>query len=535
MTQDASRPGDPQPGGTAGTAGAGSGHVPSDAGLLWHRFHPVTPLVKGWSVLLILLVVMGQQTDNGMTRSVMSGVGALGAFALIVAVLLIATGCASIAWRMSRFAVGADAVYLRTGVFFRRQRMARLDRIQAIDVVQPLLARILGLAELKIEVAGGAGSAVRLAFLKEQGAQALRNELLARSAGVVRGVPGQGAPGAGPMAAVTVLTAAPGDPVPTGSSAPPGAQLSPGVTMQIPAAPEREVFSVPVPRLVGSLVRSGGVLVSLLIVVSVAVAMIVTRDFGFVFAVFPIVLAAAGLVWQRFAGEFGFRAAVSPDGIRLRHGLLEARAQTVPPGRVQAVQFSQGLLWRGKDWWRVQINVAGYGLEQNQRTTETVLLPVGTRQEVLLALWLVLPDLGTPDPHGLMDAALSGSGEGAGFVVDPVRARWLSPLTWRRNGVAFTDRAVLLRGGRFYRHLVVVPHERTQSLGVTQGPLQRWLGLAAFHLHSTPGPIKPAVPHLDQQVAGRLLDDQARRARIARAGAGPEQWMLRPQGGEPSV
>jgi putative membrane protein len=253
---------------------------------------------------------------------------------------------------------------------------------------------------------------------------------------------------------------------------------------------------------------------------------IVTRDPSLIVAMLPAAFGAAGFVWQRFAGEFGFRAALSPDGIRLRHGLLEARAQTVPPGRVQAVSIVQGPLWRGKDWWRVQMNVAGYGGSNGQsKETESVLLPVGTRAEALLALWLVLPDLGTDDPQALLDAALTGSGEAGGFVTSPRRARWLDPLTWRRTGVAFTERAVLVRGGWLVRRLVVVPHEKTQSLGVQQGPVQRRLGLASFALHSTPGPVIPTVPHLSAAVANRVMHDQAERARTARARSGPERWM----------
>ena len=54
---------------------------------------------------------------------------------------------------------------VNTGFLFRQHRQARLDRVQAIDIVQPLLARIFGLAELKFEVADAGESAVRLAYL----------------------------------------------------------------------------------------------------------------------------------------------------------------------------------------------------------------------------------------------------------------------------------------------------------------------------------------------------------------------------------
>lgn len=453
----------------------------------WQRVHPVTPVVKGWKVLVALLVVATQQLGQNIQAAgeAVRAVGwlvVLGAGALVVVVGFVYS---LIAWRMTRYAVDAEAVHLRKGILFRQHRTARLDRIQAIDVVQPLLARLFGLAELKIEVAGGSDSAVMLSFLREPEAQVVRNELLARAAGVEFGTE---------------------------------------ETPEAPAAPEREVVAVPPQRILLSIALSGAAVWTVAAVVFVAVGSVLTRSVGFVVAMLPLLLGTVGYVWQRFNAEFGFRAAQSPDGIRLRHGLTSARAQTVPPGRVQAVRLVQPLLWRRKDWWRVQINVAGYGM--SEQATESTLLPVGDRDEALLALWLVLPDLGVADPRALLDEALVGSGEAGGFTTSPRRARWLDPLSWRRNGFVTTDRALLVRRGRVVRSLAVVPHERTQSLGVEQGPVQRRLGLATVALHSTPGPVTPQVPHLDAAVAGRLLDEQAERARMARAAAGPEQWML---------
>ncbi|MDV3200007.1 MAG: PH domain-containing protein, partial [Candidatus Phytoplasma australasiaticum] len=70
----------------------------------------------------------------------------------------------------------------------------------------------------------------------------------------------------------------------------------------------------------------------------------------------------------------------------------------------------------------------------------------------------------------------------------------------------------------------VVPHERTQSLGISQGPLERRLRLVSFTPHSS-GSIEPTLPHLDVDVASHLLVEQADRARSARRAAGPERWM----------
>jgi putative membrane protein len=465
-------------------AGQGSPEV------VWRRMHPVTPALKGWKALAALLAVVAYNTSDNIQNAgdLVRGGRWLYVIVVIIAFAVVGFTYATIAWRVTKFSVTDEAVHLRTGVLFRQQRQARLDRLQAVDIVQPLLARLTGLAELKLEVAGGAGSAVSLSFLREADAEALRAELLARAAGL------------------HVRT----DRAPA------------------PSAPEQPVFEVPMPRLLWATLRSAVTVIFVLFVVAIVVGIVATRDIAPVFTLVPAMLGIVGAVWARVNQGANFRAAISPDGIRLRHGLTEARAQTVPPGRVQALRFSQGPLWRSVDWWRVEMNVAGYGGVRDHET-ENVLLPVGTREEALLALWLVLPDLHVEDPRALLDAALVGSGDAGGFTTVPRRARWVDLIGWRRRGVLVTDRALFVRSGRIFRRLVVVPHERTQSLALRQGPIQRRLHVASLHVHSTPGPVHPTVEHLDEHVAAALLDEQTERARTARAGAGPEQWMLRPE------
>ena len=120
---------------------------------------------------------------------------------------------------------------------------------------------------------------------------------------------------------------------------------------------------------------------------------------------------------------------------------------------------------------------------------------------------------------------MTGSGPSERFVTSPRAARWVDPWSWRRNGYAVTGRGLVIREGRFTRSVVLVPHERTQSLALQQGPLQRRLGLTSFTLHVSAGPVAPVVPHLADAEAARLLLEQDERARTARLGAGPEQWM----------
>lgn len=501
----------------------------------WRRVHPVTPLVRGWAVFGAAIVILGQQSIDGGPRG---GLIALVSseywwtlFVALAAVALVGWGYSVLAWRMTSFAISEETVHLRRGILFRQQRHARLDRLQSVDIRQPLVARFFGLCELTLETAGGTDSGVAIGFLKGADADELRAELLARAAGLKVAKAGR-APAADSLAQGQATQVA-GSPVPRPqdgevqyTAGPTDAAAAPGVP-GVPAtleAPQMPVLSVPLGRLIASVVRSGAMITLVLWALAVLVVMIATGEFAVISASLPAVLGAGGYLFGRLTGEFDFRVAISQDGVRLRHGMLETRSQTIPPGRVQAVRLVQSVLWRGRDWWRVQVNVAGYGGESEDKNS--VLLPVGTREEALTVLSLVLPDLGVDEPRRILDAGLDGdSRTESAYITAPRRTRILDPVAWRRNGFTVTGRALLLRRGRMVKILDVVPHERTQSLGLSQGPWQRKLGVASFQVHSTQGPVGPEAPHLDTADAARLMAEQAMRARTARAAAGPERWM----------
>jgi putative membrane protein len=463
----------------------------------WHRVHPLTPAVHSWQALVVLIVIAVQDVGQNALRQA-GGVGVepgpdaswlRAGLPIVLGVAVVVVGLLVLSWRFTRYRVTAEALELRQGVLVRRQRRARLDRLQAVDLVQPLVARIFGLARLKLEVAGGAGSSIDLSYLTDTEARQLRNHLLAAAAGLEYETP------------------------------------------QAPEAPERPVAEVPVERLVASIVLDGGVLTGAVLGAGAIALGLALAGVSAATGVLPIAIGLVTFVWRRFAGSFGFTVTVSPDGLRLRHGLLEHRAQTVPPGRVQAVRLTQPLLWRIPGWWRVVVNVAGYAGRADNQHTENELLPVGTREQAIGLLALVVPDLGVEPGEELavVLAGLDGNNRRAdGYLPAPPKAFWVDPVAWRRTGVRVTREALLVRHGRLRRHLDVVPHARTQSCAVTQGPLQRALGVASLQVHSTRGPIDPVVPHLQVADAARLLDDQAVRARRARRLALPERWLERP-------
>ncbi|MFI2566691.1 PH domain-containing protein [Paenarthrobacter sp. NPDC018779] len=462
----------------------------------WRRVHPASPFVRGWVALAAVLYFFGRDAFervlqgrdfldphlNGRVFWLLVGGGVL---------LLLAVGGFILSWYFTRYQVAEGYVRVNTGWLFKQQRQARLDRVQAIDIVQPLLARIFGLAELKFEVADAGESAVRLAYLPLAQAKQLRAAILARAAGVVTGQE---------------------------------------TIEEIPEAPEQRVLSVPPSRLIGSLLLSEQT-VGILLAAAASVAISVyTENNAIFFALIPAILGIAAAYWSSFNKGYNFTAAISPDGIRLRYGLLDTQAQTVPPGRIQALKITQSPLWRLFGWYRMHVNVAGYGgTPGNENAARTTLLPVGLKSDVMVMLSLVLPDPGVDDPQGVFTAGLEGlapvSVGNDGFTTTPRRARLLAPLGWRRNGFLATRTALLLRSGRWWHALVLVPHQRTQSMALQQGPLARRFGVTDLVLHTTAGPVAPRLYQADVGQAVQLFDQQAARAREARKRQTSEQWL----------
>ncbi len=509
--------------------------VPDDQ---WRRVHPISPVLNAWKALAALLAVIVYQNadllvdvvNSSWARRSGAGVVALAVVGGLAVFLLIAAGYSWLAWRATSYAVTDQAVWYRSGIFFRSQRHARLDRVQSVDLVHPLLGRLFGLGRLSVEVAGGAGSNLTFGYLSTPDLEALRAEILGRAAGlrVAPSVPTAAVPPAHPGAGA----AAAGPP--SSTTAPDGAPV-PG---RMPVAEERLLYTVGPGRLVGSLLLSPGVVIPLLVAVgflvgAVVLAVVVGPEaLGAMAGVIPAALVGLSAGWGRFSGEFNFQAAVSPDGIRVRRGLTQTSAQTIPPRRVHAVRLEQPLLWRRRGWYRVTISQAGYAGggdgDDGAGAHSDVLLPVGTREQAELALWLVVRDLGVDEPQAFLTEGLSGTGDVPwSFVPNPRSSRVLDPVVWRRRAVALTGTVLAVRGGRFHRSLSVIPIERLQSVHIAQGPWERRLGLADLDMQIVPGRVRAHAVHVEAARTGDLAERLLVLARRRRASEPPERWMTR--------
>ena len=535
---------------------------------LWRRVHIITPLLEVWQIIVAVIAFATVLNLNELQEAMNAGLGnaimdrlflvAL-VSVLVIAFLFLYT---FLQWRVTAYALTDSALWFRKGILNRNQRHARLDRIQAVDITQPVLARLVGLGKLDVEVAGGADSNITIGFLKVSELEALRGEILARAAGLkmsgqspaqasAMGGQGYAAPYGAPQAT------SPYAPVPQGQypQAPamptqPGAMPQPAnfsytgevfAPSTIPVAPERELYQVPMGRLLASQLLSMSALFSvlaLIVIIVIGAASIPYTGLAGITAslsgVAMVGLSVASFHWNRFASEANFRLAISPDGLRLRRGLLSTRSQTIPPRRIHAIEIQQPLLWRFFGWYRVLILQAGYGAkdtEQNKQQSSHVLIPVGTRQDVNFALWAVIEDLGVDDIPAFVDAALYGTGSGNGFVRMSARAFILDPFLFKRRARAITRTTFVVRDGWLTRKSFWAPIARLQSVSAQAGPLERALGVATLHMHLVPGPFSMKAEHQDATQVSADLETLLRLGHVTRASEPPEKWMLRMENG----
>jgi putative membrane protein len=120
------------------------------------------------------------------------------------------------------------------------------------------------------------------------------------------------------------------------------------------------------------------------------------------------------------------------------------------------------------------------------------------------------------------------------FTPAPDRARRRAWLQYKNLGVAHDEQVLAARRGFLTRRVAVIPHARTQSVGISQGPWQRRLGLASVQVDSTPGPVSIVVLHRSAGEARRIAEEQLVRAAASRATGPGDRWMTGPRAPQPA-
>jgi putative membrane protein len=436
------------------------------------RPHPLTPFVRGWLVFVAIAIGWGREIVTSAGENRFEPRGLVWILPILAVVVLLAAIAGFVSWYFTRFVIDDEELRIETGAVFKKSTKIPFERLQAVDIVQPLVARIFGLAELRLD-AGNSTSKLR--YLTRSKASRFRDYLLARAHGH--------------QASIHDLD-----------------QHAVASVFTDLGAADHPLVQVRPQRLIGSFLLSTEWLIPAAISIIVLVGTVAFGVLPFALgALIPLLIGMMSLIWRRVIGMFNFTLAESPRGLRITRGLTNLTSQSVPINRVQGVKISQPLLWKPLGWYRVDIDVLGHAQddgESSESTASSVLLPVASLEEVQLALGRVLPGFDL---------------DGIELHPSPKRARWLRWFDFWTLRYGWDDRTLITEHGWLTHVRDVVPHAKTQSVRIEQGPLQRRLRLADVHIHTPRGPVNAVAHQLDQRIARELALSQLDRARAARA------------------
>jgi putative membrane protein len=452
------------------------------------RLHPLTPFLRSWRLVGGLSAVALSLFRDDLNRFVwiwralhgdleLSLVFRAGLITLAAAAVIVFG--AWLSWRATGFAIvddgtGSGTLLFHRGVIAKQRNQVRLMRVQSVDINQPLVPRLLGLAAVRLDMAAGEDASVNLAYLPLDEASKLREEILRHTSGVRPGVA-------------------------SGSAGDSSAASEP--------MPDELIAQVSTEQVIKSNLLDG-ITAWVIFVVWVVGSVVVTLVMGFhaflaaLSGIIPVTIAIFAQLRRQVVSmmrDADFKLYRTANGVRISSGLTSTVNRTVDFDRIQGVRLVEPFWWRRFGWARVKLDIAG-GKDDFDKGAS--LIPVADRADALALIEAVTgADLVTP-----------------GYRDVPRSARIVDPVGWRFLGVALMATGAVSREGRWRRSTAYVPYARVQSVSAHQGLLQRRLGLATVFLDLPKGSKRWEAKHRGHLDAAELVAElgvQARRHRLA--------------------
>lgn len=423
------------------------------------RTHPLTAVVQG--------ALWAAAASIGLVSSVFSGDGwgsmspLLSLLIALAGGLVVGMGFGFLSWLFTRYVIDGTELRINSGVITKASRRIPYERLQSVDIAEPLVARLFGLAELRIEMAGGKESRTSLRFLPLTEARDLRRVLLARAHGETE---------------------------------------ADGLVEE-----QRSIITVVPPQrvIIGTLLSLDFLFAAIGSIGLLAGAIWFGQVIVLLGGIIPLGSWLIQIVGKRVLQQWDFTLSRGDGGLRIERGLLSRTSQTIPYARVQGIAIKEPYVWRRFGWQRLEVDVAGYAAHSDDDGTDSssTLLPIsdGPLAAAIIAELI---------PGAAVDSVTR--------TAAPRRSRLFAPIGWRYRWVGATERTFVAREGWIERRTSIVPHHKTQSVELRQGPLQRRRRVATIEVHTPQGPVDADGRHLDQIDARRIVLDQLERARAAR-------------------
>jgi putative membrane protein len=450
------------------------------------RLHPAEIVLAALDNVreILFAAVVGLVVGGGA-----GGMSSLLAFVAGIGGVALALGAGYVRWMNTTYRVAGGALHFRRGVLTPDETTTPIARIQAIDATQGPIQRAFGVHELHVQTAGGgSGGEIVLRAVSDTAARELRD---------VAGLPDPKAVdlpewrlGMGGLL-VTALTA-------------------PQIGVMLPlvgglAAVGDDLFSAQRgERLVERLPTDAA---------GIALALAGVAGLAFLLSFLGAIVAFGGFVLMR-----------DGDRLRIRRGILQRRAASIPLGRVHAVDVVEGLLRRPFGLAALRVETAGYRSEPAAAQT---LIPLLRTSDVPELLRQFVPGLAVEaDPLRRPPArsrrryvqlpVLVGAVAGAAATAIWPSVWPLLPalsllaaidglLRWRAAGWRVDKSRIVIRQRLLARRTLIARVDRLQEHGLSVSPFQRRARLASFRVAVGSGRTG-RIRHLDRDVAGSLFE-----------------------------
>ena len=403
--------------------------------------------------------------------------------------------------RAYEYRLDGDTFDIYSGVLSRREREIPFERIQNVDIAQNVIQRAFGIAELRLETAGGGGeSEARLRYVSREEATRLQ-ELISR-------------------------------------------RKRDDTSERDPGAPDDILFELDnrelgILGLTSANVRLLGLISGLFIIASPVAADQFSPRLGLLLLLGPA-FAVAGLVFlwiasgvQAVLRYYGFKLYRHDEELRYKRGLLQQYDGTIPLSKIQTLMISENLLARAVGYGSLAIETAGYAPGQDNNVESAV--PIAKREHVF-ELARTIEDIGDPEftrppkrartryvaRYTIVVGVFTGISYGlqrftgelpfwfataAFLLLVPVAAH----LKWRNLGYCAGDRYVITQHGFWTRRTTIVPYYRVQTVSSSQNVFQRRRDLATLVVDTaTSGGFwggDAVALDIDADAADRLRED----------------------------
>jgi len=474
-----------------------------------------------------------------------------GGFLLLMALMAFLT------WKKFGFWLEEDRIIIRSGLFFRQEKTIYYTRIHSVNIEQPLIQRILGVVQLKIETPGGNNKADGiLETLSKDEANRIKQLLRSYSeAGAVRansagenndadaGIPVDGPEGTG-LNATSAAAPAAGEAHTAAQSATLSSYSGSSPAGTAPASIERHEDAGPAVTLdAGKLFQAAatslnfGLAIAFIAglysfaddflnlilpdhffeqVVEDSVSQMSNTLFIVGLAVFVILFAWVLSILLYILKYSGFTMRREGKQLSLSYGLLEKKSILFDPKNVQAVIVNES--WLRQIWGYSEVKLQ---VVSSDKQEQLMMHPFIKVSEIQALIDQFVPGIKLPEPQELAPSPrkaliyyiripllIAVVLAGACIVYFGAIGAWslvLIPLVlwWRISchkaaGMLLQDGQLTLRRRTLQRITYYVRRPRIVTMSVKRSDAQRRKGIAAISVQVLGSPFSYKVPGLDQ-------------------------------------